>query len=54
VFRALAAARRFHQAYERRLVREHGKDAVANLRAVRLAMVGPGRAADPRFRALYL
>jgi DNA-binding MarR family transcriptional regulator len=51
---ALAAARRFHQKYERRLVREHGKDAVANLRAMLTAIAGSEQADDPRFRALYL
>jgi DNA-binding MarR family transcriptional regulator len=51
---ALAAARRFHQRYERRLVREHGAEAVETLRAVLGAMVGEEQAADPRFRALYL
>jgi hypothetical protein len=51
---ALAAARRFHQQYERRMVREHGKDAVAALRALLGAMAGPERVADPRFRPMYL
>lgn len=51
---ALAAARRFHQRYERRMIREHGPDAVATLRTLLLAMVGEDQAADPRFRALYL
>jgi DNA-binding MarR family transcriptional regulator len=51
---ALAAVRRFHQHYERRLVREHGAEAVATLRTVLTAMTGEDRAADPRFRALYL
>ena len=52
--RALAAARRFHRHYERRLVREHGPEAVATLRGLLSAMVGHEQAADPRFRALYL
>src|SRR5690349_11406665 len=51
---ALAAARKFHQQYERRLVREHGAAAVTSLRAMLTAMAGEDRAADPRFRALYL
>lgn len=51
---ALAAARRFHARYERRLVREHGAEAVDALRTVLTAMAGADRAADPRFRALYL
>jgi DNA-binding MarR family transcriptional regulator len=51
---ALAGARRFHQRYERRLVREHGKEAVATLRAMLTAIAGDEQATDPRFRALYL
>lgn len=51
---ALAAARRFHQRYERRMVREHGEGAVGSLRELLTAMAGEERAADPRFRALYL
>jgi DNA-binding MarR family transcriptional regulator len=51
---ALAAARRFHQRFERRLVSEHGQEAVAGLRAVLTAMAGEDQTADPRFRALYL
>ena len=51
---ALAAARRFHHQYERRLVREHGTEAVANLRALLGAMAGPDQVADPRFRPMYL
>jgi len=51
---ALAAARRFHQAYERRLVRAHGADAVKAVRMVLTAMVGDEAAEDPRLRALFL
>jgi len=51
---ALAAARRFHQRYERRLVRAHGKDAVESVRALLGAMIGAGQVADPRFRPMYL
>jgi DNA-binding MarR family transcriptional regulator len=51
---ALAAARRFHQRYERTLIAEHGQEAVASLRAVLTAMAGEDQTADPRFRALYL
>jgi DNA-binding MarR family transcriptional regulator len=51
---ALAAARGFHQRYERRMSHEHGAEAVATLRALLEAMAGPDRVADPRFRALYL
>src|SRR6266545_6556822 len=49
---ALAAARRFHQRFERRLVREHGAEAVANLRALLTSVTGEERASDPRIRAL--
>ncbi|HET9144454.1 MarR family winged helix-turn-helix transcriptional regulator [Actinophytocola sp.] len=51
---ALAAARRFHQRYERRLVREHGRDAVEALRAVLGGMIGVEQVADPRFRPMHL
>jgi DNA-binding MarR family transcriptional regulator len=51
---ALRAARRFHQRYERRLVREHGAEAVATLRALLGAVAGEQAAEDPRLRALYL
>lgn len=51
---ALAAARRFHQRFERRLVAEHGAEAVATLRTLLTAIAGEEQAADPRFRALYL
>src|SRR2546430_10709148 len=47
---ALAAARRFHQAYERRLVRAHGGEAVAALRAVLVGMAGERNPLDPRLR----
>lgn len=51
---ALAAARRFHQRFERHMVKEHGAEAVASLRTLLTAMAGEEQAADPRFRALYL
>ncbi|OLB65887.1 MAG: hypothetical protein AUI10_04965 [Actinobacteria bacterium 13_2_20CM_2_72_6] len=51
---ALAAARRFHQGYERRLIRAHGADAVAGVRALLTAIVGEDTADDPRLRALYV
>jgi DNA-binding MarR family transcriptional regulator len=52
---ALAAARRFHQGYERRLVRTHGREAVVTLRAMLAAMAGgTERTLDPQLRALYL
>ena len=63
VFRALGsqpltvselAARRFHQRYERRLAREHGREVVANLRRLLEGIAGPEQAVDPRLRAMYL
>jgi DNA-binding MarR family transcriptional regulator len=51
---ALATARRFHRDYERRLVRAHGAEAVATLRAMLEAIGGDGQRVDPRVRALYL
>jgi DNA-binding MarR family transcriptional regulator len=52
---ALASARRFHAAFERRLVRAHGRDAVAALRTVlEAAAGGPEQTIDPHLRALYL
>ena len=51
---ALTVARRFHQRFERKLVAEHGADAVATLRELLTAIAGEEQAADPRFRALYL
>lgn len=49
---ALAAARKFHQAYERRLRKEHGDAAIDAVRAVFTAMVGEDSTTDPHFRAL--
>ncbi|OJF14161.1 MarR family winged helix-turn-helix transcriptional regulator [Couchioplanes caeruleus] len=52
---ALAAARRFHERYERRLTRDHGASAVRALRDVLAAIVTePDETPDPRLRALYL
>jgi DNA-binding MarR family transcriptional regulator len=52
---ALAAARKFHQAYERRLARRCGGDTVAGLRTALQAMAGGSdRTVDPHLRALYL
>jgi DNA-binding MarR family transcriptional regulator len=48
----LAAARRFHQTYERRLRKAHGDAAIDAVRAVLGSMVGEERSATPRFRAL--
>lgn len=52
--RALAAARRFHRDFERRLVRAHGAAAVAGMRALLDAIGGDEQRVDPRLRALYL
>ncbi len=50
---ALAAARRFHQRYERRLVDEHGTEPVSALRAVLTAMAGDEGGVHPGLRAMY-
>ena len=52
---ALAAARRFHRQYERRLVRTQGPEAVTTLRNALEAMAGGAeQTIDPQLRALYL
>jgi DNA-binding MarR family transcriptional regulator len=52
---ALAAARRFHRAYERRLVKVHGAEAVATLRSLLETMAGGADSTvDPHLKALYL
>jgi DNA-binding MarR family transcriptional regulator len=52
---ALAAARRFHHRYERRLIQRYGVDAVAQLRHVLEAIAGgTAQTVDPRLRALFL
>lgn len=52
---ALAAARRFHRTFERRLARTHGPAAVATLREMLEAMAGGSeQTVDPQLRALYL
>jgi DNA-binding MarR family transcriptional regulator len=52
--RALGAARRFHQRYERRLRRTHGPQRVADLRELLTAMAGAGGPIDAELRGLYL
>jgi DNA-binding MarR family transcriptional regulator len=52
--RALREARRFHRAFERRLVRELGPGPVAGLVATLEHVVGDQTLRDPRIRALYL
>ncbi|TCO44629.1 DNA-binding MarR family transcriptional regulator [Kribbella antiqua] len=49
---ALAAARRFHQSYERRLRREYGDEAIDAMRAVLTGMAGEAQVDNPHFRAL--
>ncbi len=49
---ALAAARKFHQSYERRLRKTHGDAAIDAVRAVLTSMAGEDSATDPHFRAL--
>jgi DNA-binding MarR family transcriptional regulator len=52
---ALAAARRFHRRYERRLARDHGEAAVRTVRAVLTAMAGSaGDVPGVHLRAMYL
>lgn len=52
--RALAAARRFHHRYERRLRRRHGGKRVNELRELLAEMAGGGGPVDPDLRGLYL
>ena len=49
---ALAAARKFHQTYERRLRKRLGDEAVDTLRDVLTDMVGEAQISTPHFRAL--
>jgi len=49
---ALAAARKFHQSYERRLRREHGDAAIDAVREVLTTMAGETQVNNPHFRAL--
>src|SRR5690349_19925461 len=57
---ALTEARRFHQVYERSLSQRHGREAVAALRNLLMAMAlnqgsaDPGDAPDPRLRAMFI
>lgn len=51
---ALAAARRFHQTYERRLTRTLDKETVATTRTLLATMAGPDQTTTPHFRALFL
>ena len=49
---ALAAARKFHQSYERKLRKTHGDAAIDAVRTVLTAMAGTAQTTDPHFRAL--
>ncbi|TDU82197.1 MarR family transcriptional regulator [Kribbella voronezhensis] len=49
---ALAAARKFHQAYERRLRKTHGDAAIDAVRTVLTAMTSEEQTTAPRFRPL--
>ncbi|MFI7065613.1 MarR family winged helix-turn-helix transcriptional regulator [Kribbella sp. NPDC050124] len=49
---ALKAARKFHQAYERKLRRQYGDDAIDTVRAVLTSMAGEAQVSTPHFRAL--
>ena len=51
---ALAAARRFHQRYERGLRRHYGAQRVNELRELLVEMAGAGGPIDPDLRGLYL
>ncbi|MEI8411727.1 MULTISPECIES: MarR family winged helix-turn-helix transcriptional regulator [unclassified Kribbella] len=49
---ALKAARRFHQAYERKLRRQFGDEVIDSMRDVLTAMAGEAQVSTPHFRAL--
>src|SRR4030095_4354595 len=49
---ALAAARKFHQAYERKLRRRFGDEATESVRGVLTDMAGEAQISTPHFRAL--
>ena len=49
---ALSAARKFHQAYERRLRKRFGDEAIDTLRDVLTDMAGEAQVSTPHFRAL--
>jgi DNA-binding MarR family transcriptional regulator len=49
---ALKAARKFHQAYERRLRRQFGDEVIDGMRDVLTAMAGEAQISTPHFRAL--
>lgn len=49
---ALSTARKFHQAYERRLRKQFGDEAIDTLRDVLTDMAGEAQISTPHFRAL--
>jgi DNA-binding MarR family transcriptional regulator len=49
---ALAAARKFHQSYERKLRKTHGDAAIDTVRTVLTEMIGEAQSTMPTFRAL--
>ncbi len=49
---ALQAARKFHQAYERKLRRHFGDEVIDDMRDVLTAMAGEAQVSTPHFRAL--
>ncbi|MEV4265864.1 MarR family transcriptional regulator [Kribbella sp. NPDC049584] len=49
---ALSTARKFHQAYERRLRKRFGDEAIDTLRGVLTDMAGEAQVSTPHFRAL--
>lgn len=49
---ALSTARKFHQAYERRLRKRFGDEAIDTLRDVLTDMAGEAQVSTPHFRAL--
>jgi DNA-binding MarR family transcriptional regulator len=49
---ALAAARKFHQSYERRLRKTHGDTTIDAIRTVLTTMAGKPQTTDPHFRPL--
>lgn len=49
---ALSTARKFHQAYERRLRKRFGDEAIDTLRGVLTEMAGEAQISTPHFRAL--
>ena len=51
---ALQAARKFHQAYERKLRRRFGDEAIDTVRGVLTEMAGEAQISTPHFRAVHV